>query len=201
MAEEFIRPAGTGGALEVFHTNDEASYIVHVFGKEAGVAGSYFLPTSSANTGIKITAAGDHLALAVTPTGALAVYKNKQLLFTREEALSDIRSLTFVDLPEAAVFADDALSSSSFFIRHLAQLKVRLSFLPDVSLTVLTTQRLLSAHARLPSPLRRPVLLLDLGCHRAARDAQRGPPPRRLWPAQGDCRCHRGWRNLWPRLA
>lgn len=91
-----------------------------------------------ADVEIKVTAAGDLLALSVTPTGALSVFKNKTLLFTREEALSNIRSLTFVDLPEAADFADDALSSSSFFIRHLAQLKVRRCGLDFLRSTVLT---------------------------------------------------------------
>ena len=124
MADEFVRPAGTGTALAPFVQNDDSSYVVHVYGKEAGVAGSYTVPSRLADVDIKVTTAGDHLALVLSPTGALSVYKNKRLLFTREEALADVRSLTFVDLPEAAVFADDALSSSSFLTRHLAQLKV-----------------------------------------------------------------------------
>lgn len=128
---EFVRPAGTGVAQVIFASNGNADYIVHVYGKDAGVAGwSNNRPhdaDAAADSLTRTTTDGHQVTLALSTSGTLAVYKDKKLLFEREEALSEIRSLTFVDLPEAVAFADDALASESFVTRHVAQLKVRSS--------------------------------------------------------------------------
>lgn len=57
--------------------------------------------------------------------GSVYLYKDDALVSTRYESLAQIKHLTFVSLPEAPAFEDDALVSNSGFTRHLAQLKVR----------------------------------------------------------------------------
>lgn len=66
-------------------------------------------------------------ALLTTSTGSVELYEDDQLVFTREESLSNVKSVVFVDLPEQEVLQQTSRDNETFpdrVLRHSIEARV-----------------------------------------------------------------------------
>lgn len=125
-----------------------------------------------------------HVVLT-TSNGAIQLISQEKLFWTREEALSDLAAVKFIELGEREVEeARHVLAEEGFVartLRHAVELKVSIA-------TLARGRYSIAGPASISLPLRPAVHLLVLRVHTVHTGAQRyESPPRPVWIAEAAC--------------